>query len=62
MLCLSDDSFSSNDVEQLISFYAPALTALLFLILILILFLYLFIFIFSSSEFILNVNGYYVCT
>jgi len=24
MLCLSDDSFSSNDVEQLISFYAPA--------------------------------------
>jgi len=33
MLCLSDDSFSSNDVEQLISFYAPAndITALLFL-------------------------------
>jgi len=24
MLCLSDDSFSGNDVEQLISFYAPA--------------------------------------
>jgi len=24
MLCLSDDSFSSNDDEQLISFYAPA--------------------------------------
>jgi len=25
MLCLSDDSFSSNDVEQLIYFYAPAI-------------------------------------
>jgi len=33
MLCLSDDSFSSNDVEQLIVFYAPAndITALFFL-------------------------------
>jgi len=29
---LSDDSFSSNDVEQLISFYAPAndITAIFF--------------------------------
>jgi len=30
MLCLSDDSFSSNGVEQLFSFYAPAITALFF--------------------------------
>jgi len=47
ILCLSDDSFSSNDVEQLISFYAPAndITALFF-----------HFFLFCSSEFILNVN------
>jgi len=47
MLCLSDDSFSSNDVEQLIPFYAPAndISARFSL----------FSF-FSFSEFILNVN------
>jgi len=47
MLCLSDDSFSSNDVEQLIYFYAPDNDIIA---------LFYFYFIFSSSEFILNVN------
>jgi len=49
MLCLPDDSFSSNDVEQLLSFLWTSLPHFLFL------FLFCNLF-FSSSEFILNAN------
>jgi len=46
MLCLSNDSFNSYDVEQLLFFYAPAndITAPFFIF---ILFIYLFLFIFE---------------
>jgi len=44
MLCLSDDSFSSNDVEQLISFYAAAndIIALFYFYFLIFYFFYLF--------------------
>jgi len=55
MLCLSDDSFSSNDVEQLISFFMHQLMTLSH-------YFFYFIFYFSLFRVFLNVNWYYVCT